>query len=807
MPTTTAERYPCMRTFFTSAILLLLFAVSAADAVAAPFFGKKCELRQPDGSFVSAKAWGDEYHQTFEDLDGHTLTRDPVSGFICFAALSKDRAEFLSTGVVANAPGAKPPMDVTPHLRLSKEGTARQAEAVKRRLKDGGRFRAVAAAPAGEPRPAPPSTGSVKGLCLVIDFPDRKGTIPVATVDDFCNKQGYKENGNNGSVMDYFRDMSNKALAYTNYVPAAYYTALNPESYYDNPAEEAGPKAAELITEALNSLLAQGLDFSQFDSNHDGVIDAVNALYAGTPSAGWGMGLWPHSWDLREAGYDFTANGVTARAYQISDMGNALTIGTFCHENGHMLCDFPDLYDYRGTTNGVGMFCLMGYGSYGGKDLDGSNPVAVCAYLKDRAGWEIVTELTASATGLTAEAQQNTTFALRNSARPGESFYIENRMAYGRDQSLPASGLAIWHSDTNGSNSANNRECVLVQADGDWYLERGVNYGDSGDLWGAPSFTECGDTTAPNTNWKNGAYSGLTISAISQTDTAMTFDVVISSSSGGDTHAAFTMTVKGTKGGSTTPAVGTNVVAKLDTVELTATSTTNYTFDGWSVSPSDSVDIDDPTAPSTKLLVLDSCVVTATFKPVFDGLCLGARFTLAGSFIKKPKISAVATKGKTKFNLKILTKNFPASYVTCELEGKPTQGTYNLFVNGRLVDEFTVPRLRTDSLNGLSVFTGYYFGSAPKVGVMYLDPDTEENVFRYLKNVQPYDQMDPDTGKTVFMHPYTRKSSLVMPFEELPRNTWIRISLTNQSGAEVTKAYYVYLYGGSGAPPRAVFYR
>ena len=38
--------------------------------------------------------------------------------------------------------------------------------------------------------------------------------------------------------------------------------------------------------------------------------------------------------------------------YQITDMGNRLTLGTFCHENGHMVCDFPDLYPY---TAGKGL--------------------------------------------------------------------------------------------------------------------------------------------------------------------------------------------------------------------------------------------------------------------------------------------------------------------------------------------------------------------------------------------------------------------------------------------------------------------
>ena len=47
-----------------------------------------------------------------------------------------------------------------------------------------------------------------------------------------------------------------------------------------------------------------------------------------------------------------------------------LSIGTFCHENGHLLCRFPDMYDYGerdGDTvesAGIGGYCLMGSGNH-----------------------------------------------------------------------------------------------------------------------------------------------------------------------------------------------------------------------------------------------------------------------------------------------------------------------------------------------------------------------------------------------------------------------------------------------------------
>ncbi len=51
--------------------------------------------------------------------------------------------------------------------------------------------------------------------------------------------------------------------------------------------------------------------------------------------------------------------GRVAYDYQFTAMGSELELGTFSHENGHMLCDYPDLYDYGYESSGVGGYCLM----------------------------------------------------------------------------------------------------------------------------------------------------------------------------------------------------------------------------------------------------------------------------------------------------------------------------------------------------------------------------------------------------------------------------------------------------------------
>ena len=328
-----------------------LAGAAHADVV----LGRVLPLRQPDGTTVDVRIWGDEFYTVVETLDGYTLVRDPATGVICYATLSDDGDQLVSTGVVVGQ-GTPAPLDVTPHIRINSKSATEQARAAREgfeRRQWEGQF----AVPRNKFKRGPTS-GDVLGLCVIIDFSDDIGTIPPYEVTNYCNQLGYTGYGNNGSVHDYFFEVSERRLNYTNYVPAAYYRALHPKTYYTDPNIPYAQRAQELLLEALYYLDASGLDFSQFDSDGDGVVDALNCYYAGYSNSAWATGLWPHA-----GGIYFEADGVYAAGYQMSDMQDALHLSTFCHENGHMLMGWPDLYDYDYDSTGVGQFCIMCYGT------------------------------------------------------------------------------------------------------------------------------------------------------------------------------------------------------------------------------------------------------------------------------------------------------------------------------------------------------------------------------------------------------------------------------------------------------------
>ncbi|MFH1754689.1 MAG: M6 family metalloprotease domain-containing protein, partial [Candidatus Latescibacterota bacterium] len=481
-----------------------------------PVWGELFNLKQPNGEIVEVRIWGDEFYRVVESLDGFTLVRDPASGVICYARLSADGNSLVSTGVaVHNASGES--LGLETGLRINPEAS-RAIIQEKRMEAMRGERRHLDALGIDIPTMAPPDNGNVKGICLIVDFSDAVATIPASNIDDYCNMVGYTGYGNNGSVRDYFYDVSDGNLTYTNHVPTTYYRAQYPKSYYDDCVASYGQRARELVLEALNNLEANGFDFSQYDSNSDGLIDAINCFYAGVTGCAWAQGLWPHSWTV-----SFSADGVSAFKYQITGIGSSLRLSTFCHENGHMICYWPDLYDYDGDSRGVGRFCLMC--SY----TSSTNPQEPCAYLKYASGWTTTHLLTSPQCG-TVPSDTNIFYKYNHPTNSNEFYMIENRQKAGRDLYLPDDGIAIWHIDTAGNNSDQDMTptlhylVTLVQADGNWDLEYNVNSGDATDLWANPGYVECTPLTTPNTNWWSGSSSSLSITNISNNSSLMTFN-------------------------------------------------------------------------------------------------------------------------------------------------------------------------------------------------------------------------------------------------------------------------------------------
>jgi M6 family metalloprotease-like protein len=500
-----------------------------------PFQGKEFTFSQPDGTTLRVRGFGDQHFATFETLDGYTLVEDPASGFYEYATLSADGVDLVPTGVLPGriaplALGVAPGLRITPDAARAKArtipglpvGNTRWRQRRRRALRERAAplARGVLTAP-----PQRATTGDFVGLCLLVQFPDVPHTIPREEVEAFCNDPGYRGFDNNGSVYDYFHESSHGKLRY-NTVVTEYYTARHPRSYYTNERVAQPSRAWELIKEALAALRSRGFDFSQLTVDDERCVYALNVFYAGDIVNGHAMGLWPHAYHLQTRVE--LAPGVFAYDYQFTNMGPELTLGTYCHENGHMLCDFPDLYDYGNESSGVGAYCMMGLGA----NADPKNPPHMGAYLKYRAGW--ADRVMVAEPNMRGALRAGVNEFLIHARSQTEYYLVENRLQTRRDRSLPDSGLAIWRIDERGDNSdeqmtpRNHYECALVQADGRFDLERRqFHLGDAGDLFGAPSAPRFGPDTVPKSVWWDGTPSGLEIHDISAPGPSVEFSTSI----------------------------------------------------------------------------------------------------------------------------------------------------------------------------------------------------------------------------------------------------------------------------------------
>ena len=525
--------------------ICLLWLTITANSFAAVYRGDVFTYTQPDGSTFDIQLWGDEDYADEETVDGWRIVRDPTTKFWCYARLSANNLGLESTGVVVGQ-GNPVTLGIAKHLRIDRAERLRlhrQRQSSRNRDERGRPMKAMKGRAVGDPNiyTAPPSTttvGSRRGLTLLLRFPDQlaDATISQTQVSAYCNQEsGYTGFGNNGSVRSYFYDVSGGKLIYTNHV-AEYLTAANNRDYYTDSSISYGTRARALIIEALVALENAGFDFRSVDADGDLRIDALNCFYAGTRINNWAEGLWPHASSLS---WMSTSTSVSAGNYQITDMGTSLTLGTFCHENGHMLCDYPDLYDYDGdSSGGAGLFCLMNSGGHG------TNPSAICGYLRYKSGWGTATTINANTNTLATLTAHNSNLMLneflRHAKNSTEYYLIENRFKNRRDAQLPTGGIAIWHVDELGNHNDqryahqsthHNYEAALIQADNLRELERDLG-SDADDLFYSGNasgnytgtFNDSSDASLydNNAHWWDGTNSGMKLSNFSVRGNSMT---------------------------------------------------------------------------------------------------------------------------------------------------------------------------------------------------------------------------------------------------------------------------------------------
>jgi len=541
-----------MRLKVATAAVMLLASLFAQAGI--PYKDSVYEFKQPGGEKLRVHLDGNDYYAEQRTDDGSLIVYDAAKKGFCYATVNAAGDELVSTGVLAtNAKvrslngAAKKQEGLSPDARAKK--AKEKFEKMNHRTLESARKSASISASAPQSLAAA-VTGQVKGLTVIIDFPDVPGTITQAQVNSFLNDMPYTGFGNAQSVRGYWQSVSGGKLDYTN-TTTIYYRAKKNKAYYADSSLDSGVRSQELITEALNWLeYTQGFNFASLSVDANKRIRGLNFFYAGGSDSAWSKGLWPHMGWLNN---QFCADGVCTGYYQITNMGNSLAIGTFSHETGHLVMGWPDLYDYDGSSEGsAASYCIMGFGSIGAQSQ--YRPVPPNGFFRYQVGWDTVTELNPALNASAPKGRLSHTsgshalYRWTNPAKTDEAFYVE--AIYKADQNLYqlGSGLAVWHIDPAGNNSDEWHPYVQMEhADGRRDPEYNVNRGDATDLYDGAIYKAFNDTVpnnyasrGTNSRWWNGSGSNFGLANISAAAQTISFDVVKGDgTAAGDTYTGY----------------------------------------------------------------------------------------------------------------------------------------------------------------------------------------------------------------------------------------------------------------------------
>lgn len=517
-----------------------LLATSQLLLASKPYQDYEFEFKQPNGDIVTIILNGDDYYAEQRSRTGKLVIYDETLNGMVYADINEAHTLLTSTGeLVSSAEESRIDTNTNRYIRrrgLSSDSKKEESDDNQdEKGSDETKAQSIGIQPvfsASEviQNRAAYISGDVKGLTIIIQFPDETASISRNQVDSFLNDLTDSEFGNQSSVRGYFQNVSNNALNYTNTV-SQYYTAQHNKAYYTDSNLSTTVRTRELIGEALQWLEhTQGFDFSTLSTDENNRIMGLNVLYAGEADSAWSRGLWPHLGALKTK---FCADGVCTDRYQTSSMGQGLSLGDFVHETGHLLARWPDLFDYDASSYGsVARFGLMGFGSSGVENT--SNPVAPNGYFRYLSGWDTAIELNpevnpnAPQGNLELDSGDHTLYRWSNPHHQGEAFYIENIQQEGTNQAQPDAGLAVWHIDPDGDNSDESLPFLqLEHADGNRDPESLNNLGDDTDLFESSDFgfnsPNYLDNLSTNSRWSNGNDSGLAINQISQPGNIMSF--------------------------------------------------------------------------------------------------------------------------------------------------------------------------------------------------------------------------------------------------------------------------------------------
>lgn len=407
-----------------------------------------------------------------------------------------------------------------------------------------------------------PGVTDIVGLVIPVNFSDASPAFSTAHLDKLeraFNQEGFSQEGNKGSVKDFFAEVSAETINITHKVADP--ITLSYSSTYKS-AHEAMQDAVDIYI-ANNNF--SGLTLIQPTSDMPTIqsLIFVTTVNSGTTHGNYKWNFFKSVDYIRTNAYSHVGTGI----YGLNNIHypDAIRVSPIVHEIGHSVFDWPDIYHPCVEWNSSGQ-CVRGIegpGEHGlmanGTAPDKVNPLPPNPYFRSSAWGSFTTIIPGSSAQYFVEFNSISNYKVVNPNNEKEFLVIAANDNTTTDYyaGLPAHGLMIWHIGESGwgdnvqvvdPDKNQSFQAYLEQADGNFDLENVKSPGKTNyqHLWGLGNVGDAADSFTFNNvdfpshdsgaSWWDGTSYGFRIDSYVVTPTGIYFNIEADTAGPGDTE-------------------------------------------------------------------------------------------------------------------------------------------------------------------------------------------------------------------------------------------------------------------------------